>query len=42
MDAWLKTHAAFEVPLGQAVHAAGGLDALAGDADAIRDMIRIF
>jgi 2-dehydropantoate 2-reductase len=40
MDAWLKTHAAFEVPLGQAVHAAGGLDALAGDTDAIRDMIR--
>jgi 2-dehydropantoate 2-reductase len=41
MDAWLKTHAAFEVPLGQAVHAAGGLDALAGDTDAIRDMIRL-
>jgi 2-dehydropantoate 2-reductase len=41
MDAWLKTHAAFEVPLGQAVHAAGGLEALAGDPDAIRDMIRL-
>jgi 2-dehydropantoate 2-reductase len=41
MDAWLKTHAAFEVPLGQAVHAAGGLDALARDPGAIRDMIRL-
>jgi 2-dehydropantoate 2-reductase len=41
MDAWLKTHAAFEVPLGQAVHAAGGLEALAGDPEAIRDMIRL-
>jgi 2-dehydropantoate 2-reductase len=41
MDAWLKTHAAFEVPLGQAVHAAGGPKALAGDPDAIRDMIRL-
>jgi 2-dehydropantoate 2-reductase len=41
MDAWLKTHTAFEVPLGQAVHAAGGPDALAGDTDAIRDMIRL-
>ncbi len=40
MDAWLKTHAAFEVPLGQAVRAAGGPEALAGDPDAIRDMIR--
>jgi 2-dehydropantoate 2-reductase len=39
MDAWLKTHAAFEVPLGLAVHAAGGPDALAGDADAIRSMV---
>lgn len=27
--AWLKTHAAFEVPLGQAVNAAGGPVALA-------------
>ena len=41
MDAWLKTHAAFEVPLGQAVHAAGGPDALAGDPDAIRGMIQL-
>lgn len=41
IDAWLKTHAAFEAPLGQAVHAAGGLDALARDTDAIRNMIRL-
>ncbi|GAA3579026.1 hypothetical protein GCM10022419_070590 [Nonomuraea rosea] len=41
MDAWLKTHAAFEVPLGQAVHAAGGPVALAGDPDAVRGMIRL-
>jgi 2-dehydropantoate 2-reductase len=41
MDAWLKTHAAFEVPLGQAVHAAGGPAALAGDPDAIRGMTRL-
>ena len=41
MDAWLRTHAAFEVPLGQAVHAAGGPDALAGDPDAIRQMIQM-
>lgn len=41
IDAWLKTHAAFEVPLGQAVHAAGGPDALAGDRDAIRRMIQM-
>ncbi len=40
MDAWLKTHAAFELPLGQSVHAAGGLDSLADDPAAIRDMIR--
>jgi 2-dehydropantoate 2-reductase len=40
MDAWLKTHAAFEVPLGQAVHAAGGPDALSADPRAIRAMIR--
>jgi 2-dehydropantoate 2-reductase len=39
MDAWLKTHAAFVVPLGQAVHAAGGPAALAGDADAVRAMV---
>ncbi|WP_069627497.1 ketopantoate reductase family protein [Streptomyces niveus] len=41
MDAWLKTHAAFEVPLGQAVHAAGGPVALADDLDAVRGMLRI-
>jgi len=40
MDAWLKTHAAFAVPLGQAVHAAGGPAALADDPDAVRAMIR--
>jgi 2-dehydropantoate 2-reductase len=39
MDAWLKTHAAFAVPLGQAVLAAGGPRALADDPDAVRDMI---
>jgi 2-dehydropantoate 2-reductase len=41
MDAWLKTHAAFAVPLGQAVNAAGGPVALAGDPDAVRAMIRV-
>jgi hypothetical protein len=41
MDAWLKTHAAFEVPLRQAVHAAGGPVALADDPDAVRGMIRL-
>lgn len=41
MEAWLTTHAAFEVPLGQAVHAAGGLEELAKDPDAIRAMIRL-
>ena len=40
MDAWLKTHAAFAVPLGQAVIAAGGPEALADDPAAIRAMIR--
>lgn len=40
MDAWLTTHAAFEVPLGRAVAAAGDPQALAGDPDAVRDMIR--
>jgi 2-dehydropantoate 2-reductase len=40
IDAWLKTHAAFEVPLGQAVHAAGGPSALADDPDAVRGMLR--
>jgi 2-dehydropantoate 2-reductase len=41
MDAWLKTHAAFAVPLGQAVLAAGGPKALADDSDAVRGMIRL-
>ncbi|MER7232273.1 2-dehydropantoate 2-reductase N-terminal domain-containing protein [Streptomyces olivaceus] len=41
MDAWLRTHAAFEVPLGQAVHAAGGPVALADDPGAVRDMLRL-
>jgi 2-dehydropantoate 2-reductase len=41
MDAWLRTHAAFEVPLGQAVHATGGPVALADDPDAVRSMIRL-
>ena len=40
MDAWLATHAAFEVPLGKAVHAAGGLEHLAMDTDALRTMVR--
>lgn len=39
MDSWLQTHAAFEVPLGMAVHAAGGPDALAGDRAAVRAMV---
>jgi len=41
MDAWLKTHAAVTVPLGQAVHAAGGPLALADDPDAIGRMVRL-
>ncbi|MEF9521793.1 ketopantoate reductase family protein [Streptomyces sp. RB13] len=41
MDAWLRTHAAFEVPLGQAVHAAGGPVALADDPDAVRGMLHL-
>jgi 2-dehydropantoate 2-reductase len=41
MDAWLRTHAAFEVPLGQAVLAAGGPVALADDPAAVRDMLRV-
>ncbi|MFD4222387.1 ketopantoate reductase family protein [Streptomyces griseus] len=40
MDAWLTTHAAFEVPLHQAVYAAGGPVALAAKPDAVRDMLR--
>ncbi|NJQ01297.1 ketopantoate reductase family protein [Streptomyces zingiberis] len=41
MDAWLKTHAAVDVLLGQAVHAAGGPVALAGDPDAVRGMLHL-
>ncbi|MEU6539605.1 2-dehydropantoate 2-reductase N-terminal domain-containing protein [Streptomyces sp. NPDC047000] len=41
MAAWLRTHAAFEVPLGQAVHTAGGPVALADDPDAVRDMLHL-
>ncbi|MYV99183.1 ketopantoate reductase family protein [Streptomyces sp. SID3343] len=41
MDAWLRTHAAFEVPLGQAVHAAGGPVALADDPEAVRGMLHL-
>lgn len=40
IDAWLTTHAAFEVPLGQAVKVAGGLHELADDPDALRRMVR--
>jgi len=39
MDAWLRTHAAFEVPLGLAVHAVGGPDALAERPTAVRVMV---
>jgi 2-dehydropantoate 2-reductase len=41
MDARLKTHAAFAVPLGQAVLAAGAPVALADDPGAVRAMIRL-
>ncbi|MFJ3415920.1 ketopantoate reductase family protein [Streptomyces sp. NPDC086082] len=41
MAAWLRTHAAFEVPLGQAVHAAGGPVELADDPDAVRGMLHL-
>ncbi|MCS7477984.1 ketopantoate reductase family protein [Umezawaea endophytica] len=41
MDLWLKTHAAFEVPLGQAVSAAGGPEALADDPGAVRAMLHV-
>ncbi|NUP62499.1 MAG: ketopantoate reductase family protein [Nonomuraea sp.] len=41
MDAWLKTHAAFEVPLGQAVHVAGGPVELAADPDTVRGMLHL-
>jgi 2-dehydropantoate 2-reductase len=40
MDDWLRTHAAFEVPLSQAVHVAGGPERLATDRIAIRSMVR--
>ncbi|QUL52108.1 hypothetical protein KDC22_16625 [Paenibacillus tritici] len=39
-DAWLKTHAVIEVPLLQAVFAAGGPKALADDPGGVRRMIR--
>ena len=39
MDAWLTTHAAFAAPLGQAVYAAGGPEALAARPQAVRDMV---
>ncbi|QPZ39377.1 ketopantoate reductase family protein [Paramicrobacterium chengjingii] len=41
MDAWLKTHAAFEVPLAHAVHTAGDPNALAGNRASLRDMVRL-
>ncbi|WP_062351886.1 ketopantoate reductase family protein [Herbidospora yilanensis] len=41
MDARLRTHAAFAVPLGQTVRAAGGPAALAGDKDAVRGMLHL-
>ncbi|MEU7321064.1 2-dehydropantoate 2-reductase N-terminal domain-containing protein [Streptomyces griseoviridis] len=41
MDAWLTTHAAFTVPLGQAAYAAGGPVALADDPDAVRAMLHL-
>ncbi|WP_066364018.1 ketopantoate reductase family protein [Herbidospora mongoliensis] len=41
MDAWLKTHAAFAVPLGQAVRVAGGPATLADDPDAVRGMLHL-
>lgn len=40
MDAWLTTHAAFEVALAQAINAAGGAAVLADDPDAARAMVR--
>lgn len=41
MDAWLKTHAAFSVPLGRAAYTAGGPAALAEDPDAVRGMLHL-
>ena len=41
MDAWLKTHAAFAVPLGQTAQEAGGPAALANDPDAVRGMLHL-
>lgn len=40
MDAWLRTHAAFEVPLSRAVHTAGDPVALSSDRVAVRSMVR--
>jgi 2-dehydropantoate 2-reductase len=40
MDAWLHTHAAFEVPLSRAVHVAGDPGALSTDGVAVRSMVR--
>lgn len=40
MESWLRTHAAFAVPLGRAVLAAGGPMALSSDPDAVRAMLR--
>jgi len=41
MEAWLRTAAAFTVPVGQAAIAAGGPRALADDPAAVRAMIRL-
>lgn len=41
MDAWLRTHAAFSVPLGQAAYEAGGPVALADDPDAVRGVVHV-
>ncbi|SEP46259.1 ketopantoate reductase family protein [Amycolatopsis saalfeldensis] len=40
MDDYLRTHAAFAVPLEQATNAAGGPVALAADPDAVRQAVR--
>lgn len=40
MEAWLATHAAFQVPLSLAVTKAGGTRALAADREGIRAMVR--
>lgn len=41
MDAWLRTHAAIAVPLGQAAYAAGGPAALADDPEAVRALLHL-